>query len=337
MSDMFFDTSDFDFTTLKDIVGFDNEPQKPTRTTPDKMNELGGVVDDISDIIGDVDLDFNDTDEDSEPDFNADARDLEPVEKRNGVDLTSYFRDTDDEAYIDFDGRTMTKKEIKELAKTQDKLKEDSEFLRSQAERFDADNRWINERSIMQQNVIENNISKIKGRLSRIDPINNATAYGEESYQLQMAEQALFMIQKETGDILRHREQQQQQINGYRIRVADQALSSESQDWMKYKGEILNYAVNDMGIPASVLEKNYDVGLMKMAMKAFMFDKNKKAYNERLKAQQTAKNVRSTQGAKSSTRTAQEDAATSQRKAKAIKAMGTGRQGNIDAFNFLRD
>lgn len=334
MSDMFFDTSDFDFTSLKDIVGFEQHSE-PVKTSPEKMNEYGGVVDDISDIIGNVDIDFNGTDEDSEPDFNSDARDLEPVEKRNGVDLTSYFRDTDDEAYIDFDGRTMTKKEIKELAKTQDKLKEDGEFLRSQAERFDADNRMINQRALMQQSVLEQNITILRNRLN--NPNITDTDYAQTARSLQQAESALFMTTKEANEILAQREQQQQQINGYRIRVADQTLSSESQDWMKYKGEILNYAVNDMGIPASVLEKNYDVGLMKMAMKAFMFDKNKQRVSEQLKAQQTAKNVRSTQGAKSSTRTAQEDAATSQRKAKAIKAMGTGRQGNVAAFDFLVD
>ena len=328
MSDMFFDTADFDFTSLQDIVDIAEPKQERTK---EDITINGGIIDDISDLVGD---DYEPTLNDEENDYNADARDLEPVEKRNGVDLSSYFNDTDDEAYINFDGVELTKKELKTLAQSKQRIEEDSTFLREQAERFAADNKLINQRSLMQQNVLEQNISILRNRAN--NPNITDTDYAQTMRNLQQAESALFMLNKETNEILAQREKQQQQINGYRIRVADQALSNDSPEWSKYKGEILNYAL-ELGIPASVIENNYDVGLMKMAMKAYMHDKKVKAVTDKLKAQQTAQNARSTTGAKSSTRTAQETAAISARKVKAINSIGSSRTANVSAFDFLVD
>ena len=332
-NDMIFDASEFDFTSLKDVVGFDAEPEKKAPLSKDELNTMGGVVDDISDLIGDYSPEEKKAYDDTEEDYNSNTDDLVPEETRNGVNLTDYFNNTNDDAYINFDGVSLTKKELKTLFNQKSRIEDDSTFLRSQADKFDADNRMIMQRALMQQNVLEQNISIYQNRLA--NPNITDTDYAQTSRSLQTAQQALYMYQKEANEIMSHREQQQQQINGYRIRVADQTMSNDHPEWNRYKGEILNYA-QSMGIPGTVLEKNYDVGLMKIAMKAFMYDKGRKELNERLKANQVS-HAKSTTGAKTSTRTAQEEQRNSQRKAQAIKNMGSSRTANAAAFDFLVD
>lgn len=326
---MIYDPAEFDFSSLTDVVGLNDEPAPSKNVT----NEMGGVVDDISDLIGSYSPEEKKAYEDTEEDYNSDVSDLVPEEARNGVNLSDYFNQTNDDAYINFDGVSLTKKELKTLFNQKSRIEDDSAFLRSQAEKFDNDNRMIMQRALMQQNVLEQNISIYQNRLN--NPNITDADYAQTSRNLQAAQQALFMYQKEANEILSQRDMQQQHINGYRIRVADQTMSSDYPEWNRYKGEILNYA-QSVGVPGTVLEKNYDVGLMKLAMKAFMYDKNKERISERLKANQVS-HAKSTTGAKTSTRTGNEDASTSMRKAKAIKNMGSSRQANADAFNFLID
>lgn len=327
---MYFDPSEFDFTSLTDIVSLDNAPAKPATTKPTPTN-----VDDATDLFNYSELDNTDDfdDEYTESDPNDDVSDiLAGSREQNRADATEYFNALGDDAVLDIEGLTLSKAEIKELYKAKSKVDNDAGYFAEQAQRFDEDNKLINQRAVMQQTVLEQNINILRNRLN--NPNLPDHEYASTAKQLQVAESSYIQLTNEVNAVMQKRYEQEQNINGYRIRLADQAMASEFPQWQESKSRIIDYLVNDNQIPASSLEKVYDKGLMQIALKAYMYDQNKKRFAEQAKAT-TAINARSTTGAKTSTRNSkQED--TAKIKA-ALSKMGTTRQANVDAFKYLKD
>lgn len=333
---MFFDTNTFDFDSISDVIGFDNEQdakahsQKPTK---EDLNEMGGVVDDISDILGNIDLNAFDTEEPE--DENNNVSDLiQEAKQREVTRLNEAFKYSDDDQPFDLEGVSLTKKQLKELYNKKVSIEDDSAALRQFVENINSERERIERRSLMQQTQLESNIMLLRQRLQ--NPHILDSDYATYSRQLVQSENAFLALNNEVNQIRISQLNEDKQINFYRIRAADQQMINDYPEWNKYKGEILNYA-KESGIPGTTLEKVYDAGMMKILMKAFMYDKNKEEFSKRIKSDTTAVNARSSTGAKSSTRTAQEEAATTQRKARALNKMGSSRQGNIDAFDFLAD
>lgn len=96
MSDMYFDTSEFDFTTLTDIVGL--EPaDAPERAERAVSNEYGGAVDDISDLVGDKK--GTPTEPEDEPEEVEDEEIEEEVEEEPEVPAEPEEEEVDYEGY----------------------------------------------------------------------------------------------------------------------------------------------------------------------------------------------------------------------------------------------
>lgn len=323
---MFFDTSTFDFDSLKDdIVGIADTPTRHKEPESTYRTEN----DDISDLVNGYQH------EESEPDFNDDVSDLAITDQRNGVNLTDYFNAADDNAVLDLEGLTLTKAEIKELYKAKHKVDHDAGYFAEQAERFDADNRLIMQRSIMQQSVLENNINILRNRKN--NPNISEVDYARTCRDLEIAETGLQRIIDETNQIMHKRSEQEQLINGYRIRSEDQAMYEIYPQWDKLKGDVLNYAAN-LGVSSTALEKLYSKPIMQALTKAMLYDNGKKSMQEKLASTQSKPiNPRSTVGAKTSTRNVNQSEADKAKAAKALKNMGGSRQANVAAFAFLKD
>lgn len=321
-SNMYFDTDSFDFDSLTDIVGLHDTPSKPT---PHKEPSYRTEEDDISDLIGSMPQE-----EVQEQDFNNDVSDLNRSrEEDNAIALTVL----DDEKPIEFEGMRLTAGELKELYKAKHKVDADSEFIQSHAQKFHEDNRVINQRAIMQQTQLENNIVTLRNRLN--NSALSGADYETTHRQLQACEGALMRHMQEVNQIMAMRDQEKEMINGLRIRNADQQMINEYPQWMQLKGQVKTYA-NELGMTDSQIAEFGDTPLFKALFKAMMYDNNKKRLASAPKGSTQAINPRSTTGAKESTRNTSVNAEDKLKAQRALNQMGT-RSGNIAAFNYLKD
>ncbi|WBM71929.1 hypothetical protein OH773_06725 [Buttiauxella sp. WJP83] len=333
-NEMYFDTSSFDFDSLTDIVGLNDNNGNPAHDKKSVSNNAKAYrdeIDDMSDLFPDAVRD----EEEQEIDPNDDVSDLAINEPRNGANLTDYFRAADDNAFIDFEGLQLTKAQIKELYKSKTKVEHDSAYFSEQAKRFDEDNKMINQRYLMQATVLENNINVLTQRLN--NPNITDSDYANYSRQLQQQQVAHQQLTNEVNQIMNTRSQQEQLVNGYRIRAADQELSNLYPEWNKYKTDVLSYAQSE-GVNGNILEKVYDKPIMQMMLKAYLYDANKKRVAAEINNKTSqARNARSTSSANQSTRNqkvSEQDAA----KAKAaLSKMGSSRDHNVKAFDYLID
>lgn len=324
-NELYFDPASFDFDSLTDVVGMSEGNTKPEP----KVN--ADIHDDMSDLFPRS----TGGEEETENDYNEDTSDLERTEQRNGFNFTDAFRSASDDAVIDFEGLTLSKAELKELYKSKTKVESESAFLADQVQRFEQDNKMINQRYLMQATVLENNINLLSQRLNNPNIDNNT--YAETAKQLQQQQVAHQQLTNEVNQIMSTRNQQEQLINGYRIRAADQELSNVYPEWNRYKGDVLNYA-QEQGISAVTLEKVYDKPLMGALLKAYLYDANKKRVQTEVESKTSnIRNARSTVGAKTSTRTTSLNEQEKVKAAQALNKMGSSRQGNIDALKYIKD
>ena len=331
---MYFDTSSFDFDSLTDIVGINGNEGNPAadkKSVSQNAKESRNIYDDMSDLFPSS----AGVEEEQEIDPNDDVTDLAINEPRNGANLTDYFRSAPDDAFIDFEGLTLTKAEIKELYKSKNKVEHDSAYFAEQAKRFDEDNKLINQRFLMQANVLENNIKILNERLNH--PHITDSEFAQTSKQLQQQQLAYQQLTNEVNQIMQTRSQQEQLVNGYRIRVADQQLSDLYPEWNKYKSDVLNYAQSE-GVSGTVLEKVYDKPIMQMMLKAYLYDANKKRIAEEVNNKTSiARNARSTSSAKQSTRNQKANEIDAAAAKRALSKMGSSRTDNVKAFDYLID
>lgn len=338
---MYFDTSDFDFASLTDVVGLGDSNtntaidkasvSRNARTASEETTGFSVEDDDISDLFP-----LTESDEGTESNPNDDVTDLQQsINERTGFNFTDAFRNADDNAYIDFEGLTLTKGELKELYKSKTKVDHDAAYFAEQAQRFDADNKMINQRYLMQATVLENNINVLTQRLN--NPNITDSDYANYSRQLQAQQMEHHKLTQEVNHIMNTRAQQEQLVNGYRIRAADQELSSLYPEWNRYKVDVLNYA-QEQGISGVTLEKVYDKPLMSALLKAYLYDANKKRVQSEVEQRTSqARNARSTVSATKSTRNPKANDEYQAKAKRAIAQMGGDRHSNVRAFDYLVD
>lgn len=322
---MYFDPTEFDFDSLSDVIGLNDNNTKQASTKPTSTYRT--EQDDISDLLG------NRTEPDeTEYDYNNDTTDLHIPDN---VDLNSIEIDAlNDERPINFEGMRLTAKEVKELYKAKNRVDNDSSYFAEQAQRFSDDNKIIQQRAFMNQNVIEKNITTLRDRLN--NPSIQDFDYGQTAKELLHWENILHQHNNEVNSAMTLRAQQEQQINGYRIRAADMAMSDEYPQWNSLKTDVLNYA-QSLNIPGTALEKVYDKGIMTALFKSMLYDHNKSKFENKAKETSKALTPTSMSGAKSSTRNTSLAQAEKQQANKVIAQMGSSRQSNIDAFKYIKD
>ncbi|ELO4930465.1 hypothetical protein QUR06_000262 [Escherichia coli] len=340
MSDMYFDVSTFNFDDLTDVVTYDsadaipakaprNKGLDPVRKLSNEIGADGGSVDDAGDLIEYSGMDFPEDEED----YNDNVDDLLTEQKaKSSLDARSMFSDIDDEHAINFgDGFELSKAQIKELFKAKGKVDHDSAFLSEQAQTLDAATRAINERAFMQNTVLEQNIITLTNRLN--NPNLPDHEYAATAKQLQVAKATQQQLVNDINIAMQNQAEREQVINGYRIRSADQQMANTFPQWNNHKEDVLNYIVNDSGVPVTTLEKVYDKGFMQLALKAYLYDQSRKAVKE--KFNNTAVNARSSVGAKSSTRNQKQTEVDKIQAQKAIAKLGSSSKANRDAFKYL--
>lgn len=338
MSDMYFDVNSFNFDDLTDVIALDYEDTKkgnrqglaPVRKLSDEVGADGGIPSDAMDLIEYSGVNIGDDEDDT--DYNNDISDILAKEKeQHSLDARNMFNGLDEDHTIDFgDGFEMSKSQLKELFKAKAKVDNDSSYFAEQAQRFDNDNKMINQRALMQQTVLENNINVLSNRLN--NPNLPDHEYAATAKQLQVAQASLMQLNNEVNAVMQKRYEQEQQINGFRIRSADQQMNQQFPQWNNHKGQILDYLVQENNIPSSTLEKVYDKGFMTIALKAYLYDQNKKRVIE----QTNGVNARSSKGAKTSTRNQKSEEVNQIEAGKALARIGSSKQANIDAFKYLK-
>lgn len=326
MSDMYFDPKSFDFNDLKDVVEVDQADLRRV--------EKNNPNDDMSDLFPNkrnYDSNGYESESDENEDFNDDASDLDRPEERV-IHLRDAFETAGDDVELDLGlEHRLTKAQIKELAKAKAKLETDSGYFAEQAAKFDADNRAIMQRGLMQQTQLEHKAAILQQRLQNTN-ISDSD-YAQASRDLQIVNSAMQQLNTDVNQIMQTRAAQEAEINGYRIRMTDEALATKFPQYREQKADIVNYAVNEAGIPASVLEKTYSEGLITALMKARAYDNNKKRIAEQVTS--TAQHARSTKGAKQNTRS-NTNSFDETKKKEAFKGFGT-KQGHVKAFDYLTD
>ena len=335
MSDLFFDTNEFDFNSLTDVIGLNegntatdsesvsrNAAAQRERTPEDLFN------DDISDLMGDA----FDEQEEEEQDFNQNVGDLNRLDQGDVIRITDYFNSAPDDAVLTVGNFEGTKAELADKIKKLDKVERDAAYFADQAERHDAESEAILKRGFMGKIAIEQNIAMLQSRLRQNLSDNE---WRQTKPDLDMANAALVNLHNDVNQAWASRQQQETMTNYNRMYVADQKLDNEIPNWDKYQPLVRDYA-KQLGIPDHTFEKIYDVGTAKALFKAMMYDRNKERVAETLR-KSTAVNPHSVPSANKSTRNAKVSDVDHAKKARALKNMGGNRQANVEAFAYLKD
>lgn len=335
MSDMYFDTSSFDFDSLTDVIGLnedvtgraysDKEPQpKTTRELANRRIEREEFTpdyfyDDQGNILGD----------EQETDSNSDISDLTtPVEEQRRTALEQ-FNSLSDDDYCDFGGFQATKGEVKQALQDKKRIDQQREAVENAFRSHSDGEEWIKREWLRRSTALERNAEVIRNRMNQA---RNNTEYGELRRNLDHIEMEIRDV-NETADRamkvnaeIRHNQKQA------KILFEDQKLEAHSPDWFDRKPQILDYAINELKINPINLEESYSKELIQAIIESKKY--REIVANSRSKAIAAAqpKNARSTRtGANYAPEV--ETAI----KNKAIKNMGGSRQSNIEAFRFLKD
>lgn len=325
---MYFDPSDFDFTSLSDVVSLDDTPAKQSKPTP--------TVDDATDLFNYSDIDINDDSEDEDyidDDPNTNINDILSGQKdtRDAFSASEILENFDDYQPINFGDFTITKEELRNFKQDKDNLARNKDFYDGGAKAIENNIRAIQERHFMQNTVLEENIRVFEKRLQ--NPNITAMDYQETDKKLKEAIISRNILINDVNKSLQEMEEQKHLENTRRINEAVYILDRENQHWKENKEHIVNHLYS-MGFTDKMIRDMGDVPLFKLATDSFLLNQNKRRIQEKLK-NTTAVNARSTSGAKTSTRNASaEDKAAVK---KAVSNMGTSRQANVDAFKYLKD
>lgn len=328
---MYFDPSEFDFTSLTDVVGFDSEEQ--AKQVSNTRSTKPVIHDDASDLFDYSGIDY-DEDEDYEVDPNEDINDILSGQRdtREAFNALDILENTDDHHPINFGDFVATKEELRNYKKDKEILNRDKEYFSGVAGATDQNIRAINERRFMHSTVLENNIKILEQRLQRKDI--TAEEYQRTDQELKNNYNAQAMLMNDVNASIQAVKENEDRYNANRIREADYILTQENPHWMQHKSHIINH-LSDMGFTDAMIQKFGGVPLFKLATDSYIHNMGKKKIQEQVK-NTSAVNARSTVGAKTSTRNAKSEQDAAKVKS-AVARMGSSRQANVDAFKYLKD
>lgn len=336
MNDMYFDTASFDFSSLNDVIGLnedtqgrnyaDKEPQpKTTRELANRHIEHGiespeYFYDENGNILSD----------DQETDFNDDVSDLTRQTEEQQRTALQYFNSLKSDDYCDFGGFQATKGEVEEALKTKAKIEQQREAVETAYQSRRDGEEWIKREYLRRTTALERNAETIRNRMNQA---RNNTEYGELRRNLDHIEMEIRDVNEVTDRAMRVNAEMLHNQKQAKILFEDQKLEALSPDWFDCKPQILEYAIKDLGINPINLEDSYSKELIQAIIESKKY--REIVANSRSKAIAAAqpKNARSTRSNASHSDAGADAAA----KSKAISNMGSTRQSNIDAFRFLKD
>lgn len=332
MNDMYFDPSDFDFTSLTDIVVKDDKPALKAAPAPTRdMNEYGGAVDDISDLTGFSPLPQDEPEQ--EEDFNADVSDLEYEPEEETNEVTDYFNQAPDDAVLTVGERSATKAELAELLAKKDEIEESHQALTYQAHEFNAGTRYITDKLSKLMTGAERQIKHIDEALRGNVDNDTYRRLMDRRYAEKAELQQLQMMAKEAGEI--RTQQEMLAVNNF-VATSDQQMLRENPNWYQTKQQLLGWLIENGALsndPAVQHEfaKTYSIPNIKIWLKAYKADQTLKAIKEKATKPKLARST------PSAVNTNRENPNVNLQAKKAIQSMGSNRQANVNAFAFLKD
>lgn len=322
-NNMYFDTDSFDFSSLTDIVGLNDDIQgKSYGNEPLPRDEFAEAFD----IPG--------SDDESHKDFNDDVSDiLQGQDRSEHVSANQYFNALDDEAVLEFGGVELTKAQVKELYEAKHRIDSERGVVGEAFKSFDEGNKFIVEQLTRHQTVLDSNAAILEKRLNNpnLSEYDRGVAY-KELQGVRMEQQQL---NQRTNEIMNIRHEQEQQAIRHRIFSTDAEMTATHPQWSKYKGVILN-SLPERGINPVELEKVWSPAIATALLESHIYRHNKKTISEAAKANaSTTKHATSAPSVNQSRNPANN--ADKAKKDQALKNMGSSRQANAAAFAFLKD
>lgn len=331
---MYFDPSDFDFTSLVDVIEGDSMPEKPAAKLAD-VGPDGGRVDDISDLS-----DLFDTDEDAEEkatfDANQDASDL--ITSEVDPDKITLFNDLPDDAALSFDGHEMTKTQVKELFNAKQVFDEQRELVETAATSIDQIHTFIKRQAMTNQTAIDLNIQNLQRKLnSNI----SSTEYGEYSRQLNQAVEARNQLNANVDEQMNLLNVERDLTTKFRIAETDRQMKAEIPQWDQIKGPLLSEIQKQPNGNQLLgeLEKVWNPQIAKMVLDSYRYRKGREQVGAKALEAAKAKAPRSTSTAANAQRQNALDAKAAQKAAlvKKAKSGAMTREDNAKMFDFLVD
>ncbi|EDH7741213.1 hypothetical protein CB599_11675 [Salmonella enterica subsp. enterica serovar Adjame] len=335
MSNMYFDTSSFDFDSLTDVVGLNNDVQGRsygnTERQPKTTREIAQSHIDNGNFEPDFfyDEDGEITSKDREFNFNDDVSDLTQQTEENHRTALQQFNSLNDDDYLDFEGYQATKGEVKEALRTKAEIEKQREAVETAYQSRRDGEEWIKREWMRRTTALERNAELIR---SRMNAARNNTEYGELRRNLDHIEFEIRDVNETADRALRVQAEMQHNQKQAKILFEDQKLESVSPDWFDRKGEIIDYAFNTLKINPLILEEAYSQEVIQAIIESKKY--REIVANSRSKAIAASKPKNATSTRSGASHQTTEHAHKAQ---KAIKNMGGSRQSNIDAFQFLKD
>ncbi|EDK1967271.1 hypothetical protein CH513_15425 [Salmonella enterica subsp. enterica serovar Infantis] len=337
MSDeMYFDPTTFDFTNLVDVV--ETSPEKVERPNI-RSNEVGpdgGITDDVSDLKEFSVIDETDEDqEETEQDANKNISDLLDKEGEQS-EAIKIINDIDENTPLDIDGFTMTKAEIKNLAKRAKTVDANADFLNMAAQTHDEGNQWIELQLQTKKTAIDKNIEYLEQ--CKNHPNITGDQYKQFSADLEAAKNMKKEIDSTAQEILKVRNEQAEIQTRNRWTQTDVIMQQAYPDWLQWREHLINDALA-RGIPATNIEKSYDPQFAQMMLESFQYRKNKSVASEKAKAAAKAKAARSVSSKTTTAQLAETDKKAAQLRALKQKQArhGLDRDDMAKMFDHLKD
>lgn len=331
-SDMYFDVSSFDFDSLEDVVevnhnGHEDKSPKQQRQTQ-KAPVKQAPADNGYDFIED-EGDYNDEDDELlEYNPNDDVSDL-LQEPEFDPSATEYFDAVPDDARIHIGGGMhFTKQELRELASGKNDIDEGANFFRGGKDTWEGANEQI--RNALNAFITETDITleqiERKMRHHTTTESERGSLWNEQQRYLGRKAQ----INEKIKEIENARRIQEDNMVNWKLREADNVMrKTYGSDWNP--DAAFDYArAEGMSIPE--IRAALSPALTKIIIKAMKADAHEVTLKNRMKTAMP-KAARSTNSTKERSSVSE----TTARKNSAIRNMGSSRDANMKAFDFLID
>ncbi|HID4300471.1 TPA: hypothetical protein ACXEZB_004393 [Escherichia coli] len=331
MSDMYFDPSEFDFTSLVDVV----EHEAPQEKALPKLSDIGpdgGAVEDISDLS---DLFTEEEAEEKEiKDINDDASDLMDKPETD-PELITIVNDLPDDAPLDFGGEVYTKAQIKEYLSAKKDFDTEKELVGQAAKDIDQIHRHIHQTNLRHATAIDNDIADLQkllnGRVSE-------TEYGQISRALNQKIQERNDLNARVDEQMKLFDVERYHATQYRIQQTDQQMRKEFPQWDQLRGGLLA-DLQSRGVNLGELEKVWCKDIAMMAINDYRYRNSLKKAGEKALAAAKAKAPRSIGSSANHDRQKSIDSKEAER-AKLRHKMRNGgltKEENAKAFDLLID
>ncbi len=277
MSDMYFDTSDFDFTNLVDVVETSPDQIDKPYTKAADVGPDGGRVDDARDL---QEFTFPDDEPEADPEFDPNESVSDFIDPNAETEETvRIINDLADDVPLDIGGEVMTKAQIREQKERLQRVDQNADFLQFAADTFEQDNRTIEEKLLYKEVAIDRNISYLENCLEH--PNLDQATFRDYQEQLKGARAQKADIEKTALDILSKRNEQQQTLTRQRWIGTDAKMMEQFPDWLKWRDQLIDDALKNRGMKAAYIEKAYDPQFAQMLLESYQYRQNKKAAQEK--------------------------------------------------------